>query len=106
MKRMTAPTFDADGYPTEDTLREIREWSPERGYSELLAFMRAACRYPDCWRQRGRTHRVATGGWSGNEELIRALRENHIAWAVLWWESKRGGGYTFKAPPKVKGGEK
>jgi len=38
---------------------------------------------------------VSTGGWSGNEELIGAMRMNFILWSQWWWSSRRGGHYVF-----------
>ena len=37
-----------------------------------------------------------TGGWSENEDLIKILRENQIAWALFWESSERGGKYKFR----------
>lgn len=93
------PTFDYDGYPTEETLRTIRTWPiDDRALSALMAYIREAWTYPEYWRRRGRTHRIATGGWSGNESLIEALRSNVMAWALLWQESRRGGHYVLRLP--------
>lgn len=108
---MTEPTFDADGYPTEETLKAIAAW-PWRESKDLLDFCRKAWRYPDYWRSRevganegrhflgykGTLHEVSTGGWSGNESIISALEENCMFMATCWIESRRGGHYIFQLP--------
>jgi hypothetical protein len=103
---MKAPSFDQDGYPTQETLEAIATW-PIRSNSdiaELLAFVDAAWHYkPFAIRAEGEDTKryiyCATGGWSGNEEIIGALQQNHLFWAMCWLESQRGGGYKFLTQP-------
>ena len=95
---MNHPTMNADGYPTEETLQAIREW-PAKEMPALFAFIREAWTYPDYWRTEGTTHTVATGGWSGNEDLIDALGDNSIAWLLCWVSSARGGKFVFEEKP-------
>lgn len=98
--------LDRDGYPTEETLRIVREWPIRSNYGikHLLRFVEEA------WRnrfvisrnsQKGRESyiKVATHGWSGNESLIGALRENRVFWALCWLRSERGGGHWFLRRP-------
>ena len=107
---MNVPTFDADGYPSEDTLSALRDW-PMTDSAGALDFLKAA------WSSYGTaTHtltahegylvhaepdrkylRVATGGWSGNESLIQAMREAPLGgvWMWTWQLSARGGLYIF-----------
>lgn len=40
--------------------------------------------------------RLSTAGWSGNEEIIKALKRNRIFWSMFWAKSERGGHYTFE----------
>lgn len=100
---MIHPTFDRNGYPTEETLEAIRAWPGRKGWTTLFAFIREAWRYPDYWQQDGDTHTVATGGWSGNEDLIAALKDNQIAWLKCWRSSERGGRYVFMVPERKAG---
>lgn len=37
-----------------------------------------------------------TGGWSGNEEIIKALQGNKLFWLMWWQKTERGGHYTFE----------
>jgi len=39
---------------------------------------------------------MSTGGWSGNEDIISAMMENHMFLSLYWQKSRRGGHYTFK----------
>ncbi len=91
---MTQPTFDRDGYPTDETLQAIRGWKED--WHALFAFIGEAWTYPNYWHQDGDTYRISTGGWSGNESLIEALGQNQIAWLICWQSSARGGHYVFK----------
>jgi len=93
---MTHPTFDRDGYPTEETLQAIREWKED--WRALFSFLCEAWEYPDRWRRGGDTYAISTGGWSGNEELIDALRDNAAAWSSCFVSEARGGHYVFKVP--------
>ena len=107
---MNEPTFDSDGYPTDETLEAIEKW-PIRNFTdvnELLVFIRKAWRYPDYWttdKRRSREwknaplrrlHHVSTGGWSGNESLIYAAERNFLFWGLAWVQQRRGGHYIFE----------
>lgn len=85
--------WDEHDYPTEDTLKAIRDWPVERWW-ELLEQLEAGwCRYGS-WKRTRRRLRLATGGWSGNEDIIGELRGTWLWW--LAWESHhRGGLYIF-----------
>jgi hypothetical protein len=87
--------------PDDATLDRIRKW--EKDWPALLIFMRDAWSdygvvrvmdipHPD--RDRGENvnrWEFVTGGWSGNEEIIRAFYENFMATAILWESTHRGG---------------
>ncbi len=95
---MTEPTFDKDGYPTEETLQTIRQWS-HKDYRGLLEFVCKAWCYDDPYVKRyGRRLELHTGGWSGNESLIGALQANTMFWAMCWDKSERGGHFWFELP--------
>ena len=89
------PTFDADGYPTDDTLDTIKGWNFGDN-AALMRYIRSA--WSDVGRvwESGREIHMATGGWSGNESIIQAMMENHVFWAMCWASSTRGGKYVFE----------
>ena len=88
--------MDNDGYPTTEEIDEIQNWKGTmKGLADLLCEL---WHYPD-WihirKRKGKTVlTMATGGWSGNEELVYAL-EGTMFWAVGWLKSERGGYYEF-----------
>lgn len=95
-KKIAEPRFDQHGYPDDRTLFEL-EWR-RRDPAAWLNYAKAA------WNQHygkvdvkdGRFH-FATGGWSGNESVIEAMRKNTL-WALLWDSSHRGGLHVLRAP--------
>lgn len=86
--------MDEDGYPDDEELKRIAEW-PHDDWAALLEFVRELWTYQDRWTVEGDRLSVSTGGWSGNEDMIRALRENRVFWAICWESSRRGGYHTF-----------
>ena len=96
-----AADLDGNGYPTELTLKRIREWPCEHT-AELLEYVRSLWTYKDYATKQGKRYRFATGGWSGNEDLIAALQENYLFWALCWQLSARGGLHIFKVLNETK----
>jgi len=94
---MKHPSFDRNGYPTEATLRAIKKW-PRQDFWGLAQFVCEAWYYPDYIKRKGRKLQLCTGGWSGNEDIIRALMKHFIFWSVCWQKSERGGAYWFELP--------
>lgn len=87
---------DTNGYPTTRELNKIKKWD-YHDFVGLMEYVEHLWRYSDCgyWRRRGRTYRISTGGWSGNESIIAALIANRMFWAMCWCRSARGGHYVF-----------
>ncbi len=96
---MSEELLDDDGYPTELALEVIRNWVHTDPHG-CFAFCRDLWRYPHYFlREIHPAHiqwRVSTGGWGGNEDIIKALRDNQRIWAITWQEIKRGGHYVFQ----------
>lgn len=93
---MDSPTFDADGYPTDETLRAISEWPVPDDTQGLIEFVMAAWKYPDAIRYKNRWFTFETGGWSGNESIVAALNKNLMFRVLYWYESRRGGHYEYR----------
>lgn len=92
---MKRPAFDADGYPTAETLQHIVDW-PHTDFKGLLDYVRQAVEgYGRMWEEDGAI-KLATGGWSGNESILGALHENNVFWAMCWESSHRGGLTVFR----------
>ncbi len=98
---MNLPTFDKDGYPTEETHQRIESWDVlKEGILPLIEFLREAWRNAE-WGfdlkkgPKSFNLNLHTGGWSGNETLIGALQQSDF-WLLYWESSRRGGHYTFK----------
>lgn len=87
------PTFDRDGYPTDETtecIANIEAWPWDR-YDAWIEFCRAAYAEGRGWiRETPPTLVFVTGGWSGNESVIGAMEQNFM-FKWYWRGSKRGG---------------
>lgn len=99
---------DDDGYPTEEMLDKIAKW--DYNFNDLMRFIEPYWNFSNYgyWsesqigelRERVTEYNVSTAGWSGNEDIIRALQENRIFWSLCWVQSKRGGHYIFEVKEK------
>lgn len=101
--------LDEDGYPTEFALDKIRTWDYTEGFDKLLEFVGSLWAYADAgyWTVERDVpdyyssskvwdiYTISTAGWSGNEDIIRALEGNRIFWMSCWYQSTRGGHYIF-----------
>jgi hypothetical protein len=96
-------TLDEDGYPTESLLEYVRTYPLiEKGPEELLRVLESNWYFGDWgFEHSGDLLELHTGGWSGNEEMIRALKENFF-WNLYWESSRRGGHYYFTDLTKYK----
>lgn len=102
--------LDQDGYPTEGALNIIRTWNvvENQPFSELMDFIKSIWWQPDYgWYEKKEPHElwpekimkrwyISTGGWSGNEDIVRAMQENDLLWTLNWVQSRRGGHYIFE----------
>jgi len=82
-------------YPTRTELRNIENW-PIGKASDWFDYIKSVWWNAEWgYRRRGKSIWLSTGGWSGNEEIIGAMRENLILWNVTWYTARRGGHYKF-----------
>jgi hypothetical protein len=96
--------LDDDGYPTDAVLDKIRSHTDK--FVHLMQFVKDIWWQADwAWMEyntkdfHGRdeiTYDISTGGWSGKEIIINALRDNRLFWMCCWEQSNRGGHYKFK----------
>lgn len=113
MKKTKPPIFELDrhGYPTDTTLRAISKWHPAKhgSFVELLKAIKPIWAYSnidgyfaskdtesEITKEPEITFSISTAGWSGNEEIIGALRENIVFWSMCWYSERRGGHFVFK----------
>jgi hypothetical protein len=96
--------FDKDGYPTEEILEKLTKWEFKcrKDFEDIFALFKDLWVY-DAWEEYVNedgeyTYEISTYGWSGNEEVIAALKSNFIFWSFCWYSSQRGGHYKFVFP--------
>ena len=98
--------LDEDGYPTEEALEKIENWSYNDPvgwfkFIENIWHLKEYCwdekDVPHPWEENTIVHQylISTAGWSGNEDIIRAMQENNILWNIHWLQTRRGGHYIF-----------
>lgn len=105
--------LDDEGYPTDAALDVIRlwHWNDMAGW---FKFIEGLWWYSSrLWREDDVPHEfrdfkgyedkivhryyISTGGWSGNESIIRAMQKNeNMLWTLTWVQSRRGGHYIFE----------
>lgn len=100
---MNEPTFDRDGYPTDETLDAIEAFPIKvDDPSSFLKFVREAWSdygsIKEEWRGNGTLQvEFVTGGWSGNESIMYAIKSN-VFYPLYWQSSHRGGLHVFIIP--------
>jgi len=90
---------DEYGYPTDEELDKISNWkiSNQNDWVEWMQYIQGLWMYEDYnWQDDEGVWHLSTGGWSGNEDVIFAMKKNHVAWMISWESSRRGGHHTFE----------
>ena len=100
--------LDSEGYPTQHALETIEKWDYMDPYG-LIDFLEPIWWAPDWGIKKSDgvdicnrpvlKFELHTGGWSGNEDIVRSLIKNYF-WGFYWQMSKRGGHYYFEIPTK------
>jgi len=87
---------DYNGYPTEEELRTIAEW-PWNDLKGMMEYVRSIWWMPDWGFEETMegVYSISTGGWSGNEDIIGAMKDNRVWWSTWWAVHERGGHYKF-----------
>jgi hypothetical protein len=96
---MTEPVIDIDGYPTEETVEFLSNYKNFIDAKEAIGFAMSALEQMGyATIKRGDNYiYIATGGWSGCEDIIRAMKENFYC-SNLLIASLSGGGYYYADP--------
>lgn len=93
-------TFDECGYPTEETLKCVSELLPSSEIDpwEQVDYIISLWHWGDMMvkidKEKG-CFQISTGGWSGNESIIGALKHSGF-WMMCWYRSECGGHYWFR----------
>lgn len=97
--------LDEAGYPTSTALAVIEFW-PYKDPKGWFEFIEPLWQLGDWgWRIKylptfddGEhiVYELRTAGWSGNEQIIRAMEKNELLWQHHWLESRRGGYHQFE----------
>ncbi|KKL86890.1 hypothetical protein LCGC14_1940210 [marine sediment metagenome] len=93
-------SLDENGYPDEASLEAIEHYDyVENGIEGLLSLIKENWHFLE-WGYSRTPSRLylSTGGWSGNESVIGAMRMNFLFWSLHWMRSRRGGHYVFEVP--------
>ena len=95
--------LDDDGYPTEQALKLARELSCTESAESVYDSLQEIWHWPDLVKIKigSQELELHTGGWSGNEETIIALKAS-MFWMFCWMRSERGGHYYFDLSRLVK----
>lgn len=84
--------------PSDEVLRKIEAW-PLDDLDGLMRFVQDNLpTFGRVWRAYNEVGQwnLATGGWSGCELIVEAMKNNKLFWAMHWYSSTRGGLYKFK----------
>ena len=104
------PFMDRDGYPTEVYLQWLEHIKDVVDLDEFEELAQTIVEnwWMDDWGAHYkraydgyRTLHLSTGGWSGNEDIIHALKQTWL-WRFCWMQSKRGGHYKLRIPVSKK----
>jgi len=91
-------------YPSEESLKLIKEWDiVKQGIKPLVALVMDIWHWEDYRTLKGNKLQLHTGGWSGNEDIIIALKNNWMWWSVCWEKSTKGGHYWFNVKELTRG---
>ncbi len=98
--------LDDDGYPTEETLESIataKPSSPREALDMMMSVLKSVWQWDYFDLKENRRYRrlkIATGGWSGNEDIVRAFRRN-FHFDYYWVSSARGGLHEYDFPIEI-----
>ena len=89
---------ETGNYPSEEALEFIKNFDCLKyGCLALAEFIEQVWWAPEWgYSMKGNKLHLSTGGWSGNEEIISAMKDNFSFWWTCWEQTRRGGHYIFE----------
>lgn len=96
-------------YPSAEDLKKITEWPYTDGYEKLFEFIASIWSYYeivpsevkiDSLDREYVEYKLVTCGWSGNEDIIRAMNKNIMLGMICWESSHRGGLHIYRLTKK------
>lgn len=83
-------------YPEDEVLTKVKNWHGwnDESFHSFMAYLKDIADWY-VFEQKGEAYFISTGGWSGNEDVIYAMMDNHMFWGMFWNQSRRGGHYIF-----------
>jgi len=93
------PEMDNESLPTGETAVAIALWRSCDPFGWFSFISQAWNDTGDFKEERLETsikYHLQTGGWSGNETLIRAMYANKALWERTYYSHRIGGHYTFR----------
>ncbi len=103
--------MDNEGYPEDDELELIEKWDWKDMFG-LVDYVRDMWAYPDYLKESWHKDsygtyclylELHTGGWSGNESIIRALHRNLMFTNVCYVKWETGGHHYYVIKSKAFG---
>ena len=100
---------DDDGLPTQEALDYIKNWNilesdgcfetTEENTNKLIDYVQQLWTYKNYikYDKDSGLLELHTGGWSGNEDIVREL-EGTVLWLLYFRAHQTGGHYYFKIP--------
>jgi hypothetical protein len=93
--------MDEDGYPEPDVIETIEKWDIQKqSVTGLIDLIEANWWGGDVGglKRKKTTLELHCFGWSGNEEIIDALRRTKFPsfYGLFWWKEITGGHYYFR----------
>lgn len=95
-------------YPSDFVLKTLEKWVLNKeNLNEFLDLLQSEWEFADIgyYKFEEGMLELHTGGWSGNEDIIRALRLNSLFWRSCFVRDEPGGHYWFNLKIKVIGPE-
>ena len=94
-----------EDYPSEEDLKLIENWDYTEDFFKLAEMVCNIWHFDD-WAEfrdwhtddyghKYRELRLATAGWSGNEDIVSALNKNTMFNMLCWQSSHRGGLHIY-----------